>query len=161
MDGRLRSGRALALAWRRLPLGPLLRGLVVSALNTRFLVGTVGVVRDDCGRVLLFHHTYRLGPGWGLPGGYVRAGESPAAALVREVAEESGLVVRCCALVGVVSWPNEAHIDVVYRARLVGGLFRPSAEVSAIRCVPPHAIGVLSPQDRHVLALAFRQSESE
>jgi ADP-ribose pyrophosphatase YjhB (NUDIX family) len=161
VDGRLRSGRALAALWRRLPLGPLLRGVVVSALHTRFLVGAVGVVRDDRGRLLLFRHTYRAGSGWGLPGGYVRAGEPPAAALMREVAEESGLMVRCCDLVGVVSWPDEAHLDVVYQARLVGGAFRPSAEVAAARLVPPHQVGVLSAQDRHILALAFRSSASE
>ncbi|MBI2321083.1 MAG: NUDIX hydrolase [Chloroflexi bacterium] len=161
MDRRLRCGRALADLWRRLPPAPWMRGAVLRALNARFLVGAVGVVRDLDRRILLFRHTYRRGVAWGLPGGYVRAGELPSGALVREVAEESGLVVRCDALVGVVSWPGEAHIDVVYHATLVGGGFRPSAEVSAVRRVPPQAVGVLSPKDRHVLALAFQRGAPE
>lgn len=161
MDRRLRCGRALASLWRQLPPVPGLRGAVLRTLNARFLVGTVGVVHDADGRVLLFRHTYRRGVAWGLPGGYLRTGESPGVALVREVAEESGLVVRCGALVGVVSWPGEAHLDVVYHATLVGGTFRPSAEVSAVRRVPPHAVGPLSPKDQHVLALAFRRRARE
>lgn len=161
MDRRLCYGRALASLWRQLPLGPWLRGAVLRTLHARFLVGAVGIVRDADGRIVLFRHTYRRGAAWGLPGGYLRAGETPSVALVREVAEESGLLVRCDALVGVVSWPGEAHIDVVYRATLLGGTFRPSAEVSAVRRVPPHAVGLLSPKDQHVLALAFRHRASE
>lgn len=48
-----------------------------------------GLFRDPLGRILLLSRVY--GPGWVLPGGIVEAGESPASAFRREVAEELGL----------------------------------------------------------------------
>jgi ADP-ribose pyrophosphatase YjhB (NUDIX family) len=47
------------------------------------------ICRDDQGRVLLVRPTYK--PTWEIPGGVVEAGESPAATVAREVAEELGL----------------------------------------------------------------------
>ena len=41
---------------------------------------------DDDGRILMVRPSYQ--PAWEIPGGFVEAGESPAQACVREVAEE-------------------------------------------------------------------------
>lgn len=51
-----------------------------------------GVLVDPTGRLLLIHATAYDGgdPVWFLPGGGVEPGESPAEALTREVAEETG-----------------------------------------------------------------------
>jgi ADP-ribose pyrophosphatase YjhB (NUDIX family) len=54
---------------------------------------TLGVrvlVRDEAGRVFLIRHSYL--PGWYLPGGGVDAGETLAAAALRELREEGGLI---------------------------------------------------------------------
>lgn len=52
------------------------------------------VVRDAAGRFLLVRRARDPEAGrWTLPGGHVEAGESPASAAVREVAEETGLEV--------------------------------------------------------------------
>lgn len=71
------------------------------------------VVRDPAGRVLLVR---RADTGdWELPGGHVDPGESATAALVREVAEESGLPVDVRGISGLYTDPAHviAHAGVV------------------------------------------------
>jgi len=52
-------------------------------------LGVRAVVHDGAGRIALVRHTYAKG--WYLPGGGVKKGESVAAALARELQEETGL----------------------------------------------------------------------
>jgi len=51
-----------------------------------------GIISDDDGRILLQSKTEE--PGWFIPGGAVEPGEHPELALVREVEEETGLIVK-------------------------------------------------------------------
>lgn len=63
------------------------------------------IVRDPDGRILL---QKRADNGaWGLPGGAIDPGEPPAVALVREVYEETGLVVRPRRIVAVLGGAAE------------------------------------------------------
>ena len=106
--------------------------------NARFIVGAVAVVRDGQGRTLIARHTYRRSAPWALPGGWVRRGEDPGQAVVREVLEETGLRIEVIAPL-VIQRERAAHLVVIYAARLVAGTFRPSEEVSEIRFVDPGA----------------------
>ena len=81
----------LARLYRSVPL-PLAR-TVVGLLHTRFNVTVAGVFFTPDGRVLLLRHVYRRRYPWGLPAGFLNAGERPEAAMVREVTEEIGLDV--------------------------------------------------------------------
>jgi 8-oxo-dGTP diphosphatase len=58
----------------------------------RVRVAAYALCRDDAGRVLLCHIAPSVGAGdiWTLPGGGLEFGESPAVAVVRELAEETG-----------------------------------------------------------------------
>ena len=61
------------------------------------------VVHDEQGRLLLIRRGHAPSAGlWSVPGGRVEAGESEPAAVVREVAEETGLRVRPDRVLGAV-----------------------------------------------------------
>ena len=67
---------------------------------TQVRVGVGAVVVED-GRVLVMRRAGAHGAGlWGLPGGHQEVGESPERTAVREVAEETGLVVDVTARLG-------------------------------------------------------------
>jgi 8-oxo-dGTP pyrophosphatase MutT (NUDIX family) len=61
-------------------------------------------LRDAEGRVLLARHADAQR--WVLPGGAIEPGESPADAALREMWEETGLLVRLTSLVGVFGGPE-------------------------------------------------------
>ncbi len=65
----------------------------MSEENTNWGQSVAGVVLKD-GNVLLARHTYGAGKGmYIIPGGYVKYGESPKEALIREYIEETGVRV--------------------------------------------------------------------
>lgn len=91
------------------------------------------VLTDAGGRILLFHAvTEDVGPAgwWELPGGGIDEGESYLEAAVREVREETGLVLDP-ALVGPPRWRR----DSTWRSR---GLRRLQHEVVVAAAVPGH-----------------------
>lgn len=92
-----------------------------------WIPGARGVVFDDAGRVLLGQ---RADNGqWGLITGILEPGEEPAAGLLREILEETGVVAVAERLVSVdavgpVTYPNGdvCHfLTVVFRCRYVSG----------------------------------------
>ncbi|HSZ38839.1 MAG TPA: NUDIX domain-containing protein [Trebonia sp.] len=60
---------------------------------------------DDAGRVLLVRHTGH-DDGWGILGGAVEPGESPAAAAVREAREEISAEIQLVRLLDVLGGPD-------------------------------------------------------
>ncbi|MCZ7583548.1 MAG: NUDIX hydrolase [Deltaproteobacteria bacterium] len=138
--------------WRILARIPGLEGFLLHVINARFIVGVSGVILDGENRVLLFHHTYRRRYAWGLPGGWMRAGEDARVALTREVAEESGLAVNVLAPIAVETVRRRTIIEMIYLARLTGGQFLPSAEVDAIRLVEGDIDEPIKPVQRRAIA---------
>jgi ADP-ribose pyrophosphatase YjhB (NUDIX family) len=100
------------------------------------LIRCVGaVVHDERGRILLVQRANPPGVGlWSIPGGRVEAGEDDAAAVVREVAEETGLRVEPGAVIGRVERP--APVDGVFVitdlvCRVVGGTLQAGDDARA------------------------------
>ncbi|MGE0300115.1 MAG: NUDIX hydrolase [Dehalococcoidia bacterium] len=86
-------------------------------------------VRDEAGRILLIHkidNDY-----WALPGGAMEIGESVADAAVREVQEETGVLIEITGLVGIYTDPGHVmayddgevrqEFSVCFRARPISG----------------------------------------
>jgi len=108
-----------------------------------------GISADDGGardgvasgtEVLLAHLSQAPGrdlpDAWTLPGGGLEHGEHPAEAAVREVAEETGLVVAVGEQLGIDSLVHDSShgashaLRVVYRGEVVGGDLRPEPDGS-------------------------------
>jgi 8-oxo-dGTP diphosphatase len=72
-------------------------------------VAAGGLFTDETGRVLLVKPTYK--DGWEIPGGYVQPGETPRAAVAREIVEELGVALPVGPLL-VADWaPSEREGD--------------------------------------------------
>jgi 8-oxo-dGTP diphosphatase len=95
------------------------------------------IVRDDAGRLLLIKRGHEPGAGlWSVPGGRIEPGETDAEALVREMAEETGLQVEPGRLIGRVQRPGlgEDVIDIRdYAATVTGGTLRPGDDAADAR----------------------------
>ncbi|HEY7486275.1 MAG TPA: NUDIX domain-containing protein [Streptosporangiaceae bacterium] len=105
------------------------------------------VVRDGDGRLLLIKRGHPPGEGlWSLPGGRVEPGESDAAAIARELREETGLEAEIGDLVGVVerSRPDGVVYDIYdYAATPIGGALRPGDDAADARWVDTAELLVL------------------
>jgi ADP-ribose pyrophosphatase YjhB (NUDIX family) len=100
-----------------------------------------GVVFSYDGGILLAQRAIHPGYGkWVFPGGYVDRGETLEAAALREVREESGLVVRLTRLLGAYSFPDNPVIVLAYAGDVTGGTLKIDEESLAVRSFPPAEI---------------------
>jgi 8-oxo-dGTP diphosphatase len=97
------------------------------------------LVYDDRHRLLLIRRANEPGAGlWSLPGGRVEPGETDDAALTREVAEETGLVVEVGELVGTVERAaprGRVYVIRDYQASPVGGTLAAGDDATDARFV--------------------------
>ncbi len=97
-----------------------------------------GVVFTYDGGILLVQRAIHPSYGkWVFPGGYVDRGETLESAALREVQEESGLVVRLTRLLGVYSFPDNPVIVVAYSGDVTGGSLKIDDESLAVRSFEP------------------------
>ncbi|AVT31367.1 MULTISPECIES: NUDIX domain-containing protein [unclassified Plantactinospora] len=114
-----------------MPIPPYVARLRAAVGSELLLLPSASVLPvDPAGRLLLVRHRGHT-EGWGLVGGVVEPGESPAEAAVREAAEEIGVRVRLTGLLDVLGGPEyevtyphgdrAAYVTAVYRAEIVTG----------------------------------------
>ena len=108
-----------------------------------FLTPKVGVsvlVEQD-GHVLLVRRAIAPGMGhWSLPSGFIEWDEAPEVAAVREVGEETGLVVADPVLIDVGQYAEDFRgpgLNINYRASAVGGRLRPADDAAEARFFAP------------------------
>ncbi|GAB2697589.1 NUDIX domain-containing protein [Kitasatospora kifunensis] len=117
----------------------------------RLVVAASAVVTDDAGRILLQRRTDN--GLYALPGGTMDLGESLPGTAIREVQEETGLVIEITGLVGTYTDPRHViaysdgevrqQFNVCFTARVVGGELRISGESTDLRFVAPDDIEAL------------------
>jgi mutator protein MutT len=95
-------------------------------MATRVIPCVGAIIKDDSGRLLLIKRGHEPGKGlWSIPGGRIEAGETDEDAVVREVREETGLIVAAGPLIGSVrrsSGQPGTELDIRdYAATVAGG----------------------------------------
>lgn len=115
--------------WKALRLPKRWQLQFMRIVEDQFLVGVTGIIFTKDDKILLLKHTYRK-IAWGLPGGYIKAKEHPKEALEREILEETGLIISADQRYKIRTDRDTARLDIVYKGVLIGGEFKPSAEVS-------------------------------
>jgi ADP-ribose pyrophosphatase YjhB (NUDIX family) len=99
------------------------------------------VIKDTGGRLLLIKRRNEPGAGlWSLPGGRIEPAETDEQAVVREILEETGLLVSVGPLVGAVERPGRdgAVVDIRdYAAFVAGGELAAGDDAADARWVTP------------------------
>ena len=124
--------------WRRIP--GRLKYWAVRFKEPRFTVTAAAIVLDDAGRVLLLHHRFRPGSGWGIPGGFIERGEQPEAALRRELREEVALEIKDLKLFSTRAFKRAKQIEIVFCCRALGETDKLSFEIKRAAWFHPHEL---------------------
>jgi ADP-ribose pyrophosphatase YjhB (NUDIX family) len=135
------------------------------------LVG-VGAVVVDGGRVLLIRRgTEPLKGQWSLPGGMLELGESLTAGVVREVREETGLVVEVVELVELLDRIHREqdrvryhYVIADYLCCVTGGALQAASDADAVRWVEraewnSHSILKLDPITVRVMEKGWQMAD--
>jgi 8-oxo-dGTP diphosphatase len=95
-----------------------------------FKIGVFAIILDNQKRVLLCHRRdYDL---WNLPGGGLKAHESPWGGVKREVKEETGLKVEVVNLLGIYSKFEKNDIVFSFLCKITGGKMELTDEADKI-----------------------------
>lgn len=95
------------------------------------------VIRDD-GRFLAIRR--RDNGTWELPGGVLELDETPEDGVVREVREETGVLVKVDRLTGVYKNMARGIVALVFRCHPAGGREHPSSESTAVAWLTPEEV---------------------
>jgi 8-oxo-dGTP diphosphatase len=139
----------LGAIWLGLPRT--LRRWSIRATQTRFTVTAAGLVFNDQGEILLLKHLFRPGSGWGLPGGFIEAGEQPRDALLRELREETGLELEQIEIFETRAFKRPMQIEIVFRCYGTGEARPQSMEVDRAVWFSPNSLPEGLPADQQEL----------
>ena len=141
--------KMLGALWRHAPRR--LRRWGVRLSEPRFTVTAGAVITDEQGRVLLLEHVFRVGSGWGIPGGFIEVDEQPEEALRRELREEVELDLESAEIAFVRTLRKVNQIEVIFRCRPAGRVGRRSGEIKTAEWFSLDNLPSELPKDQHEL----------
>jgi 8-oxo-dGTP diphosphatase len=151
MSGRqeIRRPHAMALSlYRRLPR--FLRLFIIRRVAPGHTVGALGLIEHE-GRLLMLSQRHRQG--WTFPGGLINRGENAAAAVVREIEEETGLRVQVGLPFATVVEPSSRRVDILFWVRTdAAPEVEAAGEALAAQWLLPSAMGEVDDPTAQALA---------
>ena len=112
---------------------------LMTAAHDRFLVGVTGLGIDANGQVLLARHRFGA-PQWRFLGGFLHPRERVQDALVREIREETSLVVEVGPVLEVVTGYRWERVEIVFAYRVASGTAALTGEILELRGFAPDAL---------------------
>lgn len=116
----------------------------VSSYPATTQVVCANVIMNDRGLLLVRESKPEALGRWSLPAGRLETGESLSDGAIREALEETGLIVRTEALLGIYHCPESLEggsaISFVFRSTVVGGELRTTLEHPEVGFVPHRAV---------------------
>ena len=119
--------------------------------HARFTVTAGGLIFNDAGEILLLKHRFRAGSGWGLPGGFINAGEQPIDALRRELREEIELEVQDVEIFSTRSFKKPRQVEVLFRCRANGSVTPRTMEVERAEWFSLQSLPAGLPRDQRLI----------
>lgn len=107
-----------------------LRLRIIRVTQEKFTVSVAAIITNDRNEILLLNHVLRPFSGWGIPGGFIEAGEQPDAAVRREIREETGLELTNLEMMRVRT--IKRHVEILFRAAATGKGEVKSREINAL-----------------------------
>ena len=135
--------------WRALP--PRMRRWSMRATQARFTVTAGALIFNDAGEVLLLKHRFRAGSGWGIPGGFLEAGEQPEEALRRELREEVGLEITEVELFTSRTFKKPRQVEILFRCHANANVKPQTIEVERAEWFSTYSLPGGLPQDQRLL----------
>lgn len=118
--------KSVGLIWGKTPY--FLRVWIIRATQPKFTVSVAVIIVNEKSEVLLLDHVLRPYVSWGIPGGFIKAGEQPETAVRREILEETGLELIDAEMIRVRT--INRHVEILFRARAVGAAAIKSREIN-------------------------------
>jgi ADP-ribose pyrophosphatase YjhB (NUDIX family) len=120
--------KSVGLIWGRTPY--FLRVRIIRATQPKFTVSVAAIIVNEKNEVLLLDHVLRPFFNWGIPGGFINAGEQPETAISREIREETGLELESVKMIRIRT--TNRHVEILFRAGAVGAAAVKSREINRL-----------------------------